>query len=425
MSEREIENYIALVSSMLRLNKSQREEIGSELRDHLETRVEVLRNAGHAREKAMQMALEEFGDAAGLAVQFVSVVHEQRRRWIMRFATLSIVGVFLVIVFAFAMWPKDANFGGPTKTVAQDNKDAGDPVLEAPTDEEVVKAMVKSRQKRLPKQKPAVFAQNRATTDKIERALNEPTELDFTDREFRQVIFEIQDKHKIPIYLHQSAKDAGLSEDDVVSIRMSGTRLRDALELFLDSFDCTYVVKNGFLVIADSSSSPFAVRTFNCREIITYVRPGIAELALSKSRSQPSAGGGGGGFAGGDADRRQKLVTPEQVAQDRIIQLLQKMVSPQSWAEGSMEFIGDVLVVRQRGPEIHQVGQVLDDLLNEFKGNQRKLQTVPERRKLPPPVEGGEDGLGKLRPPEEQKSVRDNSLDSLSPPNNEGPESDK
>ena len=111
MTTREIENYIALVSSMLRLSKSQREEIGTELRDHLDTRVEALTEAGYSREDAVRVSLEEFGDAAGLAVQFVNVVNQHRKRWMMRFATFSIAGVFCLIIGAMAMWPKDARFG--------------------------------------------------------------------------------------------------------------------------------------------------------------------------------------------------------------------------------------------------------------------------------------------------------------------------
>jgi uncharacterized membrane protein YgcG len=376
MSEREIENYIALVSSMLRLSRSQRDEIGSELRDHLETRVDALLKAGHARDKAMQLALEEFGDAAGLAVQFVSVVHQHRRRWMMRFATLSVVGMFLVLVLTFAMWPKDANFGGPGKTVAQDTENNAITVLDTKQVPDN-----KSKQDSKPRVSP-VYARYRASTEKIEKALNEVTELNYSDSEFRRVINEIQQAHDIPIYVQTSAKDAGLDDEELVSIKMKGVPLRDALTFFLQDFDCTYVVKGGFLVIADSQDCPFAVRTFNCQEILGFAQPGLGELALNAGKAQ-SGGRGGGGFGGGGAGGGggfggrgtggggRPMMTPEQVAQDRLTQLIEEMVSPDSWesadGEGSLRFVGDILVVRQRGPELHQIGQVLDDLLNEFK----------------------------------------------------------
>ena len=65
MSNEEFENYLALVSRLLRLNRSQREMIRNEMRDHLETRVEEMVDSGVDRKDAIRSALEEFGDAAG------------------------------------------------------------------------------------------------------------------------------------------------------------------------------------------------------------------------------------------------------------------------------------------------------------------------------------------------------------------------
>ncbi len=111
MSNEEFENYLALVSRLLRLNRSQRELIGSELRDHLQTRVDELVESGVDQREAVRNALEEFGDAAGLARQFQMISNQYQRRWMMRFATFSILGTFVVAVFLMAMWPQQARFG--------------------------------------------------------------------------------------------------------------------------------------------------------------------------------------------------------------------------------------------------------------------------------------------------------------------------
>ena len=70
MSNEEFENYLALVSKLLRLDRRQRDMIGNEMRDHMETRVEEMVESGVDRTEAVRCALEEFGDAAGLANQF-------------------------------------------------------------------------------------------------------------------------------------------------------------------------------------------------------------------------------------------------------------------------------------------------------------------------------------------------------------------
>jgi hypothetical protein len=333
----------------------------------------------------MQLALEEFGDAAGLAVQFVSVVHQHRRRWMMRFATLSVVGMFLVLVLTFAMWPKDANFGGPGKTVAQDNSD----VLGVAGD---IGRQTKDKPKSPDeKRKPTVYALKRAQNQRIASALNEPTELDFTDQEFRQVISEIQDKHNIPIFIDQSAIDAGLSPEDSVTINMSGVSLGSALTLFLHGFDCTFIVKNEFLIIATKDSCPYVVRTFNCREIFEHLQPtGTGSGLLGNTAGADLLGGNKLSAGGTDSILRGLLGGEDFVAdprvQTRIMQLIQKMVSPESWEEGleqagALEFAGAVLFVRQQGPEIEQIGQVLDDLLNELEQQRSSIDLKPNVQK--------------------------------------------
>ena len=71
MSKNEFDQYLALLSGLLRLSPAQREAIASELRDHLEERLDELLAQGVSRQKAIETALEEFGDATGLAGEFV------------------------------------------------------------------------------------------------------------------------------------------------------------------------------------------------------------------------------------------------------------------------------------------------------------------------------------------------------------------
>ncbi len=73
MSEHEFDNYLKLLSGILKLSRHQAAEIAGELRAHLEERMADLMAEGKSREEAIALALEEFGDAAGLATGFVKL----------------------------------------------------------------------------------------------------------------------------------------------------------------------------------------------------------------------------------------------------------------------------------------------------------------------------------------------------------------
>ena len=91
MSPEEFQNYLGLLSRLLRLRAIEREEIAEELRCHLEERLAVLTAQGIEPTRAVSMALAEFGDAAALAAEFTAVSQIYKRRWIMRLTVGSIV----------------------------------------------------------------------------------------------------------------------------------------------------------------------------------------------------------------------------------------------------------------------------------------------------------------------------------------------
>ena len=67
MSPEEFQNYLGLLSRLLRLKSTERESIEEELRSHLEERLAALTAEGIEPARAISMALAEFGDAAALA----------------------------------------------------------------------------------------------------------------------------------------------------------------------------------------------------------------------------------------------------------------------------------------------------------------------------------------------------------------------
>jgi hypothetical protein len=105
MSDREFENYLTLIGRLLRLSSAQRAAIGEELRDHFESRLAELMDRGFSHEQAVQLALEEFGDAAGLAAQFSNITQTRKRKIIMRCTLASVVGLAATVLVALAVWP--------------------------------------------------------------------------------------------------------------------------------------------------------------------------------------------------------------------------------------------------------------------------------------------------------------------------------
>ena len=117
MTAGEFENYLSLLSGLLRLDKAQRRRIADELRDHMEQRLDELLADGVAREDAVARALDEFGDAASLAADFARATKIRTRRLIMK---LSIsVACMMVAAALLGLWLAPPRTGTPPRTLAQ------------------------------------------------------------------------------------------------------------------------------------------------------------------------------------------------------------------------------------------------------------------------------------------------------------------
>src|SRR6476620_4508 len=119
MSDQEFENYLALLSRLLRLSGKHRAQIAGELRSHLEDRLDDLLAQGVGHDDAVRRALEEFGDAAGLAGQFVAISRRRKRRWLMRMTTFSAAAMGLVAAGLAIFWPGRRAAPGIAVAVAQ------------------------------------------------------------------------------------------------------------------------------------------------------------------------------------------------------------------------------------------------------------------------------------------------------------------
>src|SRR5262245_48679294 len=119
MSDKEFDNYLTLLSRLLKLGAKQRDAIAGELRCHLEDRLEELLARGVPRDEAVRQALEEFGDATGLAAEFVSLSGNRRKRFLMRLMTASVAAIVLIAAGIFTFWPGGNAGPGAATLIAQ------------------------------------------------------------------------------------------------------------------------------------------------------------------------------------------------------------------------------------------------------------------------------------------------------------------
>ncbi len=393
MSKSEFDQYIALLSGLLRLSPTQREEIATELRDHLEERLGELLDQGMSRDKAIKIALEEFGDAAGLAGNFAQIFRRQRRRWMMRMTLGTAATIAAIAMMTSAFWPEGRPGPSPQRLVAQDKAQRA-----------------KSRSARLSPTREEVDLRTEAN-------LRERVDVDYIDLAFAEVLEQLGSQADLQFYIKVMAlEDLGIAADFPITISLKNVSVETALELILEQGELTYMIRDGVIIITttEDAESVAEVRVYNCRDLLEqYVDPstdmhgeagiymdeGGAGMGMSsesdekesppkkKQRKRGKAdnedkredqsslqripievlaqfgggGMGGGGMGGGMHVPRRPLTREEQ-----LMKIITTAVEPDSWEEvGGPGTIGefDGMIVIRHSSRVHlQVEEVLQML---------------------------------------------------------------
>ena len=234
----------------------------------------------------------------------------------------------------------------------------------------------------------------------VERKLETVATLDFEDTEFSSVVDFLDKKHDLKVQLHQSAIDAGLGMDDLVTMNFNATRLSTALDMFLEKYDATFTIKDNCLILlsTDEAQNHLRIKVYDCRKLLAEIKP----------RKQPvSAGFGGGGFPGTlspgksggvfnvKQDDQKKEEQPKKAEQtqpqtnqvngpnqtktppkhpelrtytpsEQLIDLIIESVDPDHWEEnggmGTIREINGIVVVAQTESTHRKVNRLLDSL---------------------------------------------------------------
>jgi membrane-associated protease RseP (regulator of RpoE activity) len=256
MSDREFENYLTLLSGLLRLDGKQRGAIAAELRSHLEDRLEELIEQGVSRDEAVRRALAEFGDAAGLAGQFVAISRNRKRRWLMRLTTFSVAATLLVAAGLAILWPGRHAAPGAANLVAQ----------EAPA---VERTAATSRQ---PQDEPT-----------LDEKLNQRIDVDFEDVALKDAISYIQEHTGIQFVIRKKRlEEASVNPETPVTQRLNRVRVSTLLDLMLGELELTYVDRDDLLHITtpEDAESQLLIRVYDCRDLLTMAAPRPVPTAI-------------------------------------------------------------------------------------------------------------------------------------------------
>jgi hypothetical protein len=332
MSDRDFDNYLTLLASLLRLDPKQRQSISQELRSHLEDRLDELTAQGISHNDAIKQALAEFGDAAGLAGQFVALSQNRKRRWLMRMTTFSIAATLLVAASLALLWPARNAAPGLAAVVAQAppaaDPFAAQPTTPSPPEPDPFAAPPPALGPKLdtpPAKKGPSSAVSRITNE-----LEKFTNIDVVEMPLRDVVAYLSEMHGIPILLKaKKLEEASISTDTPITKSLRGIRLSSALNLILEDLEGAYVVKDEVLQLTTlkDAQSMMEIRIYDCRDILAIPAPGAPGVGNAPFRMAP--GGGEMAPVSKHDHRAQQLMT-----------IITTNVDPHTWQGAHGSFAG-------------------------------------------------------------------------------------
>ncbi|MEX2175187.1 MAG: permease prefix domain 1-containing protein [Pirellulaceae bacterium] len=283
MSDQEFDNYLVLLTRLLRLGGKQQREIAGELRTHLEDRLDDLLARGVPRDEATRQALAEFGDAAGLAAEFVSLSRNRRRRWMMRLTTASVAATLLIAAGIVTFWPGSNAGPGVAEVTAQDP--FGGPPAGAPGG-------------------PGGRRQKPAAT--LREKLEQRIDAEFVEQPLNDVLAHLSDETGIQFLVkHKSLEEIGLDSISPVTMSLKQVRLSTLLELMLEPLDLVYVEKDDLLLVTtkEDAETTMEVRVYDCRDLVampTVAQAQAAQAGRMGMDGMPGMGSYGPGMMSGE-----------------------------------------------------------------------------------------------------------------------------
>ncbi len=306
MRQDDFDQYLALLSDLLRVDDQQRREIANELRDHLETRTEELVARGLSSMEARHQALNEFGEASHLAVALTKTIHYQRRRrWMMRTAFLTTL-LTIAVGIAVVLWQPQPRAGRSSLQARQESAAA---------------AAYPSR----------VYWSNQ-TAPKLSQALDETVTEPIAATTLVDWAAYLHEQLDANVLLDRNALDSlGLDGQQQISLGVIGIPRRRQIELALSPFDLVLLVNERGMTITSQEESE--------AELVTGMHPVWDLIAGSED--------------------------VEAAASD-LIEIVSGSVAPDTWEKVggpcSVEYLKGLLVMSQTAGTHDRIARLLEGL---------------------------------------------------------------
>lgn len=283
MSEREFEVYLRLIAKLLRLSEAQREAISDELRDHMENRLEELMDGGLSKQAAIHTAIEEFGDAAGLADQFTQITrkHTLRRRIMKTSIGVMATAAAVALTFLYMLPTDRPGVQGPASLIAQQT--------EVPAE---------------------TAGQTALTLDMLSQRIT----VNYQDNGLAEVFDHLRHETGTNLFVNWTIlESAGCDAEHPVTLALQDTPATTVLSLMFQLINPTlnepldYAVLDDVVVIATASeiSNMRVVRIYDCLDLMKRGSATQADAGGDPFGETLDAddvvgrGGGYGGFQGG------------------------------------------------------------------------------------------------------------------------------
>jgi hypothetical protein len=298
MPEHEFEIYLSVLSRLMKLDEQQKSAIADELSDHLEQRFEELVRSGMDRDEAIRQALDEFGDASGLAVDLTRVSQKRIRRIIMR-SSLATAALLLVgFGWLFLFPPANVELDAETRIVAQDSPATPDTTT-PPNGQPVASVKI---------------SLDRDTSDFDAPFLGKTIGVNFADTPLVDVLESISAQVDVPFLLDVvGVEEAGLAADEPVSFwsvtdgekggdaEINKIRIDQVLDLMLGEFELTWFIDEGIVHVTtiEISNERLINRSYDLSPFQKAgIEPGtLLEIVMQESEALwAEVDGSGGGI---------------------------------------------------------------------------------------------------------------------------------
>jgi S1-C subfamily serine protease len=459
MSEAEFDSYLSLLSKFLRLRSRQRADLADELRDHLDSRLDELLAQGKTREQAVQVALEEFGDAAALATEFSRLASRRTRRIVMRCTAASAAVVAAVVLISLAVAPPGPNGPGPQHLAAQQDPskgmpaDAGNSAAGGIESSAMMQGMMAMTAGGTAAPAPSVEQQAVAALDeKLGRVLEH---VDYDGVPLREVVGHVAEQIDADVLFDEKAiTDGGLNLDDPITLKLARTRVsaRTVLGFLLNPLDLALVNRAGVMYVTtrDMAGELLVTRVYNVRDLLEGATTHAAEggssggmgglggmgmggggfysvsdaaAALTLAAAGQLAGGAGAGAEGnggaggmmggyGGMGGGMMAATPRLTgAAGELVETIRR-VTPGPWLDtdgsgGTVTLFNGLLVVRQTEENHAEIQRLLDALREAGRGQPGGSVTVPKVDAPTPPAQDAPKAAAQARRPTREEFEHD------------------